>query len=630
MTVADAVARLLPLLLTGTPHPDYARTVELATTYRRLATGDVAALMRPMARRENAAQFAQRVAWTIETVSSSWNELRTPFYQVARLRGGTVTKRFDYAEAVPTTEAQRRAQRLEALTDTYYNRKPIENYLAEVLSKSVCMSDPNAWLLTDFAPFDFRTQVAQPYPLLLPCEAAVDFTRQAGVVSSFTGRFSIPQSQSAYRYTCYLENEAVDCWPVLWEGDKPTYTMPQGYVVAGIVYEIGANGQQGKAVYQYRILNHKAGRVPAMPVGYVIDEVTEGRTFVSPLHPALPYLRGMLKVGSENDIVMSQMAFPIKAAYVKDCPGMGRIGDVIHTCQGGVDLKSDTGKCGLCGGEGTLPVPITAAETVTLPFPEIGEELKVKPADMVAYIAPPVEAPELQLRYLETRRLLAKQAVFGVEQAARVAGSDTATQQRIKLDAELTALAPFADQHVSLYVHAASVSAGYADVADQLTVVYELPADLERLSVDDLYDQRRRAVIAGAPASSLAVIDRRITMKELADDPAELNRYIVQCRFVTFLGYSDMWVTQQSTLGYISAEDRVARTHTDIIFDELELDEPGFYQLAYRAQVPLVAAKIKDIIGRLPAAGSTSSTFRPTSFTAPTVAPAAPAVPVSA
>jgi hypothetical protein len=122
-------------------------------------------------------------------------------------------------------------------------------------------------------------------------------------------------------------------------------------------------------------------------------------------------------------------------------------------------------------------------------------------------------------------------------------------------------------------VHAASVSAGYADVADQLTVVYELPADLERLSVDDLYDQRRRAVIAGAPASSLAVIDRRITMKELADDPAELNRYIVKCRFVTFLGYSDTWVTQQSTLGYISAEDRVARTHTDIIFDELSKKE---------------------------------------------------------
>jgi hypothetical protein len=626
MTVADAVARLLPLLLTGTPHPDYARTVELATTYRRLATGDVAALMRPMARRENAAQFAQRVAWTIETVSSSWNELRTPFYQVARLRGGTVTKRFDYAEGVPTTEAQRRAQRLEALTDTYYNRKPIENYLAEVLSKSVCMSDPNAWLLTEFAPFDFRTQVAQPYPLLLPCEAAVDFTRAAGVVSSFTGRFRITQSADKFRYTCYLANEAVDCWPVLYDGAKAIPTMPAG--ATGVVDVLEEDTK--RVVYQYRILTHRAGQVPAMPVGYVIDEVTEGRTFVSPLHPALPYLRGMLKVGSENDIVMSQMAFPIKAAYVKDCPGMGRIGDVIHTCQGGVDLKSDTGKCGLCGGEGTLPVPITAAETVTLPFPEIGEELKVKPADMVAYIAPPVEAPELQLRYLETRRLLAKQAVFGVEQAARVAGSDTATQQRIKLDAELTALAPFADQHVSLYVHAASVSAGYADVADQLTVVYELPADLERLSLDDLYEQRRVAVVAGASASSLAVIDRRIALKELTDDPDELHKRVVKDRFVTFLGYSDTWVTQQSTLGYISAEDRVARTHTDIIFDELELETTNFYQLAYRAQVPLVAAKIKDIISRLPVAGSTSSTFRPTSFTAPAVATATPAVPVSA
>lgn len=629
MTVADAVARLLPLLLTGTPHADYARTVELATTYRRLATGDVAALMRPMARRETAAQFAQRVAWTIETVSSSWNELRTAFYQVARLRGGTVTKRFDYAQAVPTTEAQRRAQRLEAVTDVYYNRKPIENYLAEVLTKSVCMSDPNAWLLTEFAPFDFRTQVAQPYPVLLPCEAAVDFTRQAGVVSSFTGRFRLPQAPGAYRYTCYLENQTVDCWPVVWTGDKPTPTMPEG--ATGVVDVVD---ESGKLVYQYRILTHSAGRVPAIPVGYVIDEATEGRTFVSPLHPALPYLRGMLKVGSENDIVMSQMAFPIKAAYVKDCPGSGLIDNVLHTCQGGIDLKSPTGKCGLCGGEGTLPVPTTAAETVTLPFPEVGEELKVKPADMVAYIAPPVEAVDVQLRYLESRRLLAKQAVFGSEQAARVAGSDTATQQRIKLDAELTALAPFADQHVSLYVHAAQVSAAYVDVASGLTVVYELPADLERLSLDDLFAERQRAVVAGASARDLAVIDRRIAYKQLADDADALNRRIVQDRFVTFLGYPDTWVTQQATLGYISVEDRVARTHTDIIFGELELEQSAngidFYQLAYRAQVPLVAAKLKEIIGRLPAAATASSTFRPASFTAPTVAPAAPAVPVSA
>jgi hypothetical protein len=625
MTVPDAVARLLPLLLTGAPHQDYARTVALATKYRRLATGDVAPLMRPMARRETEAQFAQRVNWTIETVSSSWNELRTPFYQVARLRGGTVTKRFDYAEAVPRTEAQRRALRLEAVTDAYYNRKPIEKYLAEVLTKSVCMSDPNAWLLTEFTKFDFRAQVAQPYPVLLPCEAAVDFTRAAGVVSSFTGRFAIKQSTEKFRYVCWLSNEAIDCWPVLYEGAKPMPTMPEGAV--GVVDVVDEATK--RVVYQYRILTHKAGQVPAMPMGYVPDEATELRTFVSPLHPALPYLLGMLKVGSENDIVMSQMAFPIKAAYVKDCPGAGLVEGVVHTCINGIDPHS-LSKCRVCGGEGTLPLPITAAESVTLPMPQVGEELKVKPADMVAYIAPPVEAPDLQLRYLDSRRLLAKQAVFGAEQATRVAGSETATQQRIKLDAELTALAPFADQHVSLYVHAAQVCAGYADVADQLNVVYELPADLERLSLDDLYEQRRIAVVSGTSAGNLAVIDRRITLKELADDPAELNRYLVKCRFVTFLGYSDTWVTQQSTLGYISAEHRVARTHTDIIFGELELETTDFYHLNYRAQVPLVAAKIQDIIARLPAA-ATSSTFRPTSFPAPTAATSAvPAEPVSA
>lgn len=600
MTVADAVARLTPVCLSGATHPDYTRTTELATLYRKLATGDIGSLLQRFSRREDENQFATRKQMTIETVSASWNQLRTPFYETARLRGGTITKRLDYDERVPATEADRRRARLTQAIDTYYNRKPIEHYLAEQLTKSHCMSDPNAWLLTEFTPFDFRTQVAQPYPILVPCEAAVDFTRAGGVTTSFTGRFSIPQSSTRFRYICYLDTQAVDCWPVLYEGPAPVYTLPEGSVVAGELREPTTTGAEGKVLYQYRILTHRAGLVPAHPLGYVVDEAGSGETFVSPLHAAVPFLIGMLKVGSENDIVMAQMAFPVRAAYAKDCPGAGQdLLGVNHTCINGLD-PATLSRCTVCHGEGTLPFPITAAETATMPMPKPQEEVKVKPADLIAFISPPTDNPKLQLEYLQSRRLLAMQAVHGTEDADRVAGDQTATQRRLQQQAQKTALAPSADQFSNLWGHAVLVSAGYTDTAAGLAPVYEFPPDLELTGEEDLYALRKAAVDAGADASTLEAIDARIATKQFADDPAGLAKNQVKRRFIPFLGRSDDAVNALYALGGCSKYNWVARTSADIIFGELEVEQPGFYAMAYDAQARLVKEKIDTIAAGLP------------------------------
>lgn len=605
MTVADALPRLEQVCVTGAVHVDYARTVELATLYRRLATGkDLALEMRRMASRETQGEFDSRVRMTTMTVPASWNQGRTPFYETARLRGGTVTKRYDYDEAIPVTEADRRRQRLTVATDGYYSHRPIESYLAEHLTKSACMSDPNAWLLTVFAPFDFRTQVAQPYPVLIPCEAAVDFSLAAGVTQQFTARLSIAQSPTAYRYTCYLDNQAIDCWPILYEGSQGTPTLPEGSVLAGAFREVTTDGSEGKVLYQYRVLTHRAGRVPASVLGYVVDEEGSGASFVSPLHAGVPFLKQMLKVGSENDIVMTQMAFPVRAAYVPDCTGSGLdASGQNHTCVNGMDPITLLA-CSTCGGTGKLPVAITSLETLTMSMPKPGDEVKVKPADLMAFIGPSTENPKLQLDYLESRRQLFMQAIFGKSDADRVAGAATATQRQIELQEKLTALAPFADWLAGTQVYHTHVSAGYTDTAGGLTAVYEFPADLEQTQEADLYDLRKLALDSGADASTLEAIDARIATKQFADDAAALNKNQVKRRFITFLGYTIEQVNSMYALGGIRKNDWLARVNADIIFGELEIEKPEFYQLAYAAQVPLVQAKIDAIASGLPASGA--------------------------
>jgi hypothetical protein len=365
--------------------------------------------------------------------------------------------------------------------------------------------------------------------------------------------------------------------------------------------------------------------VPAHVLGYVVDEAGTGESFISPLHAAIPFLIGMLKVGSENDIVMAQMAFPVRAAYARDCPGAGQDAQGInHTCTNGIDL-SIMARCTVCNGEGTLPFPITAAETATMPMPKPGDEVKVKPQDLVAFISPPTDNPKLQLEYLQSRRLLAMQAVHGTEDADRVAGDQTATQRRIQQQAQKTALAPSADQFSNLYVHAATVSAGYTDTQQGLSVVYEFPPDLELTGEEDLYELRKAAVDAGADASTLEAIDNRIATKQFADDPDALVKNQVKRRFITFLGYSIEQVNQAWAMGGIRKADWIARLNADIIFGELEVEEPGFYQLAYMAQVPKVQAKIEAILAALPSATAALPrlSLNPTAQPAPGVSAAA-------
>lgn len=611
MTVEDAVIRARPFLLAGATHPDYARTVELATLYRRLATGNIGPLLHRHAR-EAENDFTARRDLTTSVVPSVWNALRTPFYQVARLKDGQVTKRFDYSEGISPADVERFTAALTQAVGHYYDSRSLEDYLAEFVTRTAGMTDPNAWLLTEFAAFDYRTQQAQPYPVLLPCEAAVDYTRQAGVTQSVTFRTAVEDMAAAFRFTVYLDNEAVDFWPIVDEGGVQVDFMPPGSVVAGYV----ADDTQ-TVRYSYRILAHNAGRVPASRIGYVLDELTEGRTFVSPLTPAIPYLLKELKSGSELEYVMSDMAFPHKLQYVADCPGLPGLGCVL----GKVPLTGNT--CQACHGSGKDTIQTSASEVLTFQLPKDPADIKLKLTEMLAFIGPGTDVPKLQMEYQESLVANATKMLFNSPVLNKATVTQTATERLAELDQKNIALTPSADCFSRLYVHHATVSAAYVDAERGLTVVYDFPADLQLESEDDLYTRLKNATESGAPSFVIEQIGHRIARKIYADNPQELRRYFVKSKFITFLGLSNDYVLKLATLGYITPEERVLRTHADSIFSEIEDAEANFYNLPRARQQELVDAKAQAIVAKL---GPTSGSAFGRLNLSTTPAPAAPVV----
>lgn len=617
MTLPEAISRLTELIRTGGTHQDYDRCIEHAQRNRDFATGSIKSRLRRFNLNESEADYEVRANLTVSTVQAVWHELRTPYYQVAQLSGSDVVRRFDYPSDLSDDERTRLTGLLTTAVDSYYAGEPVEEYFAERVVKSVAMTDPNAWLLTTFAPFDFRTQRARPYPVLLPCEAVVDFTREAGNVSSVTARLEVRDAratQHGYRYACYLQEVLLDFWPVLTlSGGGLLPTLPPGSAVAAEVFD--ANGL---LTHQARVLSHGAGKVPAEPIGYEPDEQTDGRTFVSPLNPAICFLEKELHTGSELDIVMNRVTHPHKSQYVPPCPGIPNEGGCIN----GLSPTTQS-KCGLCHGTGQSPISTSALDVNTYPLPKDPADLKFKLSDMVHFHAPPIEIPRFQVEYQEHLVRRAQRTLFNTETLTQTTTARTATERLAENAQKNTALYPLARNLSRLYVHVATVCAAYVDaLRDGLKVVYEYPKTLLPPALEDLEEAYFNAIKGGAPAMYLEEKFRDVVRRKFADDPVGRQKMEVKMRFVPFLGASEEFVLKLAQAGYITPEERLLRTHQDSIFYMVETATPGFYQLPPAQQQPLVDAAVQTLFSRFPATApaATSATFPRASLAAPVVA----------
>lgn len=615
MTVQDANTRLRALILSGGTHRDYDRCKQHAELCRRLQSGDIGPLLRRFNLRETEEEFEARLTLSVSTVPAVWHELRTPYYQVAQLSGSDVVRRFDYPDTLSDGERLRLTGLLSEAVGKYHGGEPVEEYFAERVVKGAAMTDPNAWLLTTFAPYDFRTERAKPYPVLLPTEVVIDFTREAGLTSSLTVRLEVSDARAAqagYRYACYTENDLLDYWPVLPAvGGGLVPTLPAGSAVYGELTDA-----QGVITHQARLLTHGAGRVPAECIGYEPDEQTEGRTFVSPLNPAICFLLKELHTGSELDIVMNKVVHPHKTQYVPPCPGIPKDGG----CTNG---KSPLGHdCHLCKGTGRSPIATSALDVNTFPLPKDPADLKFKLSDMVHFSSPDINIPKFQVEYQEWLVKRAQRTLFNTETLAQTTVARTATERLADNAQKNVALFPLARALSRLYVHVATVCAAYVDAfREGLQVVYEYPKTLLPPALEDLEAAYDLANKAGFPAMYLEDKFKDVVRRKFADDPQGRQRMEVRMRFVPFLGMSEDFVLKLAASGYLSPEQRTLRTHQDSIFYAVETARPDFYQLAADAQQALVDAEVAKLLSKLPAAtAATSATFPRAALPAPTVA----------
>lgn len=589
MTLDEALKLLKEIILGQIYHRDYERVVGLSRLYKILITGENhTELLQRFITREDTVLFDQRERITQTITPAVCDSLMKPFYKVGR--AGGVIKNIDFDKV--------NDKKVKELKDTLYKfhgDESLEDYLNTRLT-DLNFTDPNSFLMVDFKSFDPKIEKAQPYPLEISSEQAMNFNYANNklewlVVNNeiyYSDKEGNPQEGS--EYFMYLANDIIKLTQVNIERN-----------VAGEEYVlIGEKDDEQKFIITY--YQPKGGQVQGVRVGYKRDLITNGRTFVNPFHAAVNYFLKMVKIVSELDLTTSLSAFPQKITYVDRIDEKDESKDVTTALANSSAFKKydsrDAYKT-LRSSIGSKKMSTSSQETIEVPFPEDPQDI-IDLNKLVVYVAPPVEF--LKWMSEETGRLEEKahRTVFNSNSFLQANFSATATATLDDIDSVYDTLFPFASKYSTVWVLFVTLSAKFTDNAEGLIAVHKFPSDFKFKTIGQLLAEMKAANDAGASSYVKEEINKDLAKAAFADDPETLKKNLTKERFAPFKGKSEAQIlfilNNNKTTSYFST----LWANFDVIFDQIEIDTPDFYDMDPIAQSKVVKAAVDVIEKQLP------------------------------
>jgi hypothetical protein len=533
-------------------HQDYERVTELADKYYKMKTGHkITDLLRQIVTRETEDEFTQRCNISKSVIPSTLNSTQLPFQKAIRKQ--PLLREIIY-------QSGDRVKELEEIINKYWGQKSVEEYL-EYSMIDYNYIDPNAFLITEFDAFDSNTEKASPYPFVASSTEAIMFEYKNENLQYLIVKLPIKFIENeiekdGLKFTMYLGPDTIQLVEV---GKKEIFTEEDG-----IILEINAH------FYLYQEFQPKAKKVPAQRFGYLRDAETQGRTFVSVFHPILLLLEKVMKTDSELDMSTALVAFPMRWAYVDKCPN--------KDCNGGKLFDGTT--CGTCGGTGKQPLHDGVKDVITLELPRDPKDM-VNLDDLYTIKGPPIELLTFNKDYITELRKLVFQMMFNNEITTRseVAVAVTATESNFGTDNMNDTLYPFARNYSSMWEFVVTDIATFTDLGEGLTVHHKFPNDFKFKSIVDLMNELKVAKDAGASTSTIAAIEDDINDILYSDRPNDLKKIKIKSLMNPFRGYPEATVRLLISQGLTTEYNATLWANLESIFNEIELENPGIYEM---------------------------------------------------
>lgn len=547
-------------------HQDYKRVIALAEKYYKMKTGDdITDLLNKIVTRETAEEFEQRENISKSVVPSILNSTQLPFQKAVRKQ--PLLREIIY-------KSGDKKQELEEFIGKFWGEKSLEEYL-EYSIIDYNYIDPNAFLITEFSNFDNNKEKARPYPFIATSEDVIMFefkneTLQYLIIKLPIKFIENQIEKDGFKFTMYLGPDTIQMTETAASSDK---------------IEIR------NKYYDYQEFQPKAKKVPAQRFGYIRDAETKGRTFVSVFHPVILLLEKLMKTDSELDLSTAMTAFPQRFAYVDKCSN--------KDCAGGMLLDGHT-TCPTCQGTGQQPLHSGVKDVITLTLPR-------NPADMITldnmlvYKTPPIELLTFNKDYINDLRVLVHTMMFNNEIATRseVATAVTATQQNFGTDNMNDTLYPFARNYSSLWEFVVTDIATFTDLSEGLTVHHKFPNDFKMKGIIDLMNELKTAKDAGASTSTISAIEDDINEILYSDRPQDLKKIQVKSLMNPFRGYPEATTRLLISQGLTTDYNATLWANLESIFNDLEIETPGIYEMnpiAIREKVKLKTQEYVDIM----------------------------------
>jgi hypothetical protein len=398
--------------------------------------------------------------------------------------------------------------------------------------------------------------------------------------------FSIIDSSNIIHYR--IKNEQVQ-YLVTKHGDKE-YRL---YYEKGVI--IAKKGTGGG----YSITNEiNTGLNYAYPLGFLLDASTNFKTYKTITDVASELFKQLVWDGSELDTIKATHGIIKTFAYAPKCDFHTENDEGIIRCVEGQLTGADSGVCQACNGTG-MKIHTSSQDIIYMPEP-LSPETSLPLDKLIHTITIPDNILETRKNDIKQTENAIIRSIFNGNSIERSDIAKTATEASLDAKGLFAMFSKLGFKVSNTYIWMVEVIADIIGAQIE-TIHHGYSLDTNISTIDDLLDQRAKAINSGASQDIVEVIDYAIQKKQHTDDPTALNQFAIWDQHRPF---RDKTLTEKSSIIATLPDDnkfKLLHVYWSIIQVRVEQKyKSDFYDFDFEKQSQLIFEEVEKLKSELP------------------------------
>ena len=576
-------------------HEHYSRVVTLADEYKFYATAEENLIERLKVIREHETEEDLKYRSLITYPSNG-----SLFGQLTRKPDSLIS--VNGINQVLTLGNESRDNELKESLSNYFGTDGVERYTFEEILP-ISYIDPNAWLLINFDNFNEQEERAKPYPILLRSNEVINFEIVNGVTKYvLVKKPSIIQYKSGGKtltkegnnFYLYLNNISIELIEVK-EKSNLKIAKDKPFSIDSID-EQTVIGIKGKS-FRVAVHQHNIGKLQATRIGYKKDIVTDNKTLVSFIHPALNNLKELLALSSYRDVMNNKQAFARIFAFAPMCKGEYHEKGSLQ-CNGG-KVWEDSGErsCNSCNGTG-VNIPTSEMKGAIYPLPQNPESSLWDLSKLMHIERAPIENLTYFKEAIEDVKNRALEAIYSRKINQSTSGTESYQSRLLDAHEQDKALKPLANKIANTITFQYDIVARITELIDGLTNTYTFPNNLGFVSNIDLIEVVKLSRESNLPNELIIPLLEQQAIQEFSNNYEGLAKFDIAKEHKPFFAESSLDVSLKIDRGLVSKDIQYLYTNFDLIMKKIKSKYSfvEFKSLSFELRERFIQDELESII----------------------------------